>query len=90
MNQSHQVVFSNIEHFTTNVNFYHLRIPVNLTSIVNAPKLALLKIKSQSKNMYKTMIAKSKKNGDYNESNSLTRAIAQQSYDTAEDIATIA
>ena len=34
-------------------------------------------------------IAELKKNGDYNQSDSLSMAIAQQSYDTAEDIATI-
>ena len=43
-NQNHQVLFSNIGHFATNVNFHHVRIPVNLTTILNAPKLALQKI----------------------------------------------
>ena len=43
--------------------------------------------KSQSKNIYKTTIAELKKNGDYNEIHSLTKAITLKLYDTAADIA---
>ena len=89
-NQNHQVIFSNIGHFATNVKFHHVRIPVNQTTIFNAPKLALQKIKSQSRNVYKMTIAELKKSGDFNDRDTLSRAIALQSYDTAEDIATIA
>ena len=39
--------------------------------------------------MYETTVSELKKNGDFSESDSLSRAIAQQSYYTAEDIATI-
>ena len=88
--QNHQVIFSNIGHFATNVNFHHVIIPVNQTTIFNAPKLALQKIKSQSRNVYKMTIAELKKSGDFNDRDTLSRAIALQSYDTAEDIATIA
>ena len=72
------------------MNFHHVRIPLNFTTNFNAPKLALQKVKSQSKNVYKTTIGVLKKNGNYSDSDSLTQAITQQSYDPAEDIATIA
>ena len=88
-NQNHQVVFLNIGHFTTNVNLHHVRIPVTLNMILNAPKLALQKIKNQSKIVNKTTIAELKKNGNYKESVSLTRAIVQQSSNTAEEIVAI-
>ena len=52
-NQNHQVIFSNHVNFTTNVNFTHVRIPVNLTTILNTPKLALKKIKKVNKEVYK-------------------------------------
>ena len=77
-------------HFATNVNFHHVRIPVNLTTIINTPKLALQKIKAQNKNVYTMTIAELKKTQGFNQSDSLAEAIAQQSFNTAEDIATIA
>ena len=48
-NQNYQVIFSNIGHFAMNVNFNNVRIPVNLTTILNTAKLALEKIKSQKR-----------------------------------------
>ena len=89
-NQNHQVMISNIGHFATNVNFHHVRIPVNLTTIINTPKAALQKIKAQNRNVYTTTIAELKKTVGFNQSNSLSEAIAHQSFNTTKDIATIA
>ena len=81
-NQNHQVIFSNIRHFDTNVNFHHVRIPVNLTTIINTPKAALQKIKAQNRNVYTTTIAELKKTVGFNQSDSLSEAIAHQSFNT--------
>ena len=82
-NQNHQVIFSNIGHFATNVNFHHVRIPVNLTTIIDTPKAPLQKIKAQNRDVYTTTIADLKKTVGFNQSDSLSEAIAQQSFNTA-------
>ena len=89
-NQNHQVIFSNLGHFATNVNFHHVRIPVNLTTIMETPKMAINKIKAQNKNVYTMTIAELKNTAGFNKSDSLSQVIAQQAFNTAEDIATIA
>ena len=89
-NQNHQVIFSNLGHFATNVNFHHVRIPVNLTTIMETPKMAIQKIKAQNKNVYTMTIAELKNTMGFNKSDSLSQVIAQQAFNTAEDIATIA
>ena len=52
--------------------------------------MAIQKIKAQNKNVYTMTIAELKNTVGFNKSDSLSQAIAQQSYNTAEDIATIA
>ena len=63
-------------HFATNVNFYHVRIPVNLTAFVNTSRVALQKIKAQNRNVYTSTMGELRKNVGYNQCDSLSEAIA--------------
>ena len=50
--QNHQVVFKRIGHYATNVHYHHVRIPVDLSKIIETPTLALQKMKGYVKDVY--------------------------------------
>ncbi len=43
--QNHQVVFKRIGNYATNVHYHHVRMPVNLSKIIDTPTEAMQHIK---------------------------------------------
>jgi hypothetical protein len=49
--QDHQVVFKGIGNYSTNVHYHHVRIPVNLSKIINTPTEAMQHIRTYVKDV---------------------------------------
>jgi GTPase Era involved in 16S rRNA processing len=54
--QTHQVVFKSIGHYATDVYFHHVRIPVNLSNVIETPKKAMQTIEAYIKNVYQSLL----------------------------------
>jgi hypothetical protein len=54
--QNHQVVFKRIGNYATNVHYHHVRIPVNLSKIMDTPAEAMQHIKTYVKEVYEQSI----------------------------------
>ena len=53
---SHQVVFKRIGNYATDVHFHHIRIPVNLSKVIETPTKAMETIKTYVTNVYQNSI----------------------------------
>ena len=53
---SHQVVFKRIGNYATDVHFHHIRIPVNLSKVIDTPAKAMETIKTYVANVYQNSI----------------------------------
>jgi hypothetical protein len=52
MDRTHRVVLKRIGHFLTDVHFHHVRIPVNLSKLIETPSKAMETIEGHIKNVY--------------------------------------
>jgi hypothetical protein len=52
MDGIHQVASKRIGHYATDVHFHHVRIPVNLSKVIETPKKATKMVEGCIKNMY--------------------------------------
>jgi hypothetical protein len=50
--QNHQVAFKRIGNYATNVHYHHVRIPVNLSKIIEMPTVAMQHMKTYVKEVY--------------------------------------
>jgi hypothetical protein len=54
--QNHQVVFKRIGNYATNVHFHHIRIPVNLSKIIDTLTEAMQHIRTYVKDLYEQAV----------------------------------